>query len=193
MFSATIKTTLIISTIAVLGAGLTGCGGNTKMAEKNKVVETELVIPDFPTAKEQFMFAKMFQSSQVTNPELEKRRVQMNKVTQYYGRVIKNFPNDQTYVPLTYLELGDCAALSDDLQGAIQYYQQAQSASNDDFVQVRSQYSIARIYDTLERFEEAKAIYKRLMEQYRGTESGRVKDVLKRCYERYMMVQEKKV
>jgi tetratricopeptide (TPR) repeat protein len=169
---------------------MAGCAG--KMLGRNAdPQQSQLVIPDFPTAQEQFAFAKAYQGSQITSPELDKRRVQMDKVGQYYNRVLVNFPNDPQYVPLTYLELGDCAAQSDYFDKSIQAYQQAMSISQDEFIQVRAQYSIARIYDSMGRYVDAKAIYKRLIDEHKTTESGRVKDVLKRAYQRYMTVQEK--
>lgn len=166
-----------------------GCAGGLKRGDKQ--AETQLVIPDFPTAKEQFTFAKAFQAGQVLSPELERRRGQMEKVAQYYNRVLVNFPNDSNYVALTWLELGDCAAQSDYFDRSIQAYQQAMRASQDEFIQVRAQYSIARMYDAQGRFAEAKAIYKRLMDEHKTSDSGRVRDVLKRCYEQYIIVHEK--
>jgi tetratricopeptide (TPR) repeat protein len=166
----------------------TGCTGRIG---GNKA-EKELVIPDFPSAKEQFQFAKMYQGSQLVQPELERRRVQMNKIGQYYQRVLVNFPNDPEYVPLTYLELGDCAAQSDEFDLSISYYQKAQAGSQNEFINARSQYSIARIYDSQGRYVDAKAIYKRIMDQYGKTENGRVRDVAARSAKLYMTVHEKK-
>lgn len=183
------STVVILLASAMLLLCFSGCGG-FKVGKRN-ASEKELVIPDFPTVKEQFAFAKMFQSSLFTAPELDRRRTQMDQVAQYYNRVLINFPNDPTYVPLTYLELGDCAAQSDYFDKAIQAYQHAMSLTQDEFVQVRAQYSIARMYDTQGRFEEGKAIYRRLIEQHKNTESGRVKDVLQRAYQHYITVQQK--
>lgn len=180
--------------MAVMLAGmviLSGCAGGLKRGESE--ADTQLVIPDFPTAKEQFAFAKAYQAGQVLSPELERRRGQMEKVAQYYNRVLINFPNDTNYVALTWLELGDCAAQSDYFDRSIQAYQQAMRVSQDEFIQVRAQYSIARMYDALGRYAEAKSIYKRLMDEHKTSQSGRVRDVLKRCYEQYVIVHEKPV
>lgn len=186
-----LKWTVPLMLSGLVCLGLTGCGGKFNLGKRDAVAEKELVIPDFPTAKEQFAFAKMFQHGMFTAPELERRRVQMNELAQYYNRVLINFPNDPVYVPMTYLELGDCAAQSDYPDQAIQAYQQAMSLTSEEFVQVRAKYSIARIYDSMGRYEEGKAIYRQLIEQHKDTESGRVKDVLQRAYQHYMTVQER--
>lgn len=180
----------VVFTLFAVPAVLTlpGCAG--KMGAGKKSDENALVIPDFPTAKDQFQFARMYQNSQLIAPELERRRGQMAKIGECYQRVITNFPNDQTYVPLTYLELGDCAAQSDELQMALSYYEKANAASQDDFVKARAQYSTARIYDIQKRYEEAKAIYKSIMEQYGKSESGKVRDVVNRSAQLYFKVQD---
>lgn len=176
--------------LGVLGA-LPGCGGKMRVGQHNAEAEKDLVIPDFPTAREQFAFAKMYKQGILTSPDLKKRRGQMDKLAQYYNRVLINFPNDTTYVPLTYLELGDCAAQSDYLDQAIQAYQHAMSLSQDEFIKVRGMYSIAQMYDIQERFVEGKALYKRIVDEHKSTEDGRVKDVVRRAYQRYLVVQEK--
>ncbi len=191
MIRQIIVTGLLICVLVIGMAAISGC--TDKLGRKEKETETELVIPDFPTAKEQFLFARMFQNSQMLAPELAKRRVQMNKVSQYYQRVLKNFPNDPEYVPRTYLELGDCASLSDEDQLAITLYQKAQAISNqDDFIVARSQYSIARMYDIQGRYVEAKQIYKDIMDRYKKSEAGNVRDVVARATKLYLVVQEKK-
>jgi tetratricopeptide (TPR) repeat protein len=169
---------------------LSGCAGKLGIG-KNKTDENALVIPDFPSADEQFKFARMYQNAQLIAPELDRRRLQMQKIGECYHRVITNFPNDSVYVPLTYLELGDCAAQSDEFDMAVNYYQQAAARSQDDFVLARSQYSIARIYDSKGRFEEAKAMYKDIIEKYGKSESGKVRDVVTRAGQLYVKVHEK--
>lgn len=178
-------------TFIILTATLfSGC--TDKLGSKGSKSENELIIPDFPSAKDQFQFAKMYQNSQLIAPELDRRRLQMNKIAQYYQRVITNFPNDVEYVPMTYLELGDCAAQSDELDLAISLYQKAQASTTDHFIHVRSQYSIGRIYDTQGRHVEAKSIYKGIMDRYGKSESGRIRDVVSRSANLYMTVHEKK-
>ncbi len=190
MTSKIFAAALLISLLVVSTTVITGC--TDKLNFKGKKSESELVIPDFPTAEDQFQFAKIFQNSQLIAPELDRRRLQMEKIGQYYQRVLINFPNDPEYVPMTYLELGDCAAQSDAFDLAISYYQKAQAATRDEFTTARSQYSIARIYDTQQRYVEAKTIYKSIMDQYGKSESGRVRDVVGRSAKLYMTVHEKK-
>lgn len=168
----------------------TGCVG--KLSRNSTTDENELIIPDFPTAQQQFQFARMYQNNQLIAPEIDRRRVQMRKIGECYQRVLTNFPGDTTYVPLTYLELGDGAAQSDELDLAIDYYQQAGTRSQDEFVQARSQYSIARIYDTKGQFTEAKAMYKNILDRYGQSESGKVRDVVNRAAQLYVQVHEKK-
>lgn len=182
---------VIYAALAVGLIGLPGCAGKLGVG-KDKSDENALVIPDFPTAKEQFQFARIYQNSQLIAPELNRRQLQMQKIGECYQRVLTLFPNDSVYVPLTYLELGDCAAQSDQFDMALNYYQQAGASSQDDFVQARSQFSIARIYDTQRRYEEAKAIYKNIIERYGKSESGKVQEVVARSKGLYVQVHEKK-
>lgn len=181
---------LLLAMVIASPAFFTGC--TDKLSFKGSKNEKELVIPDFPTAKDQFEFAKVYQGSQLIAPELDRRRLQMNKIGQYYQRVIKNFPNDPDYVPLTYLELGDCAAQSDAFDLAISYYQKAESSTQADFIKARAQYSIGRIYDTQKRYSDAKVIYKGIMDNYGKTDSARVRDVVARSAKLYMTVHEEK-
>ncbi len=186
-----IAITVLLAGALLTGAvtGLTGCAGKLG---KQQVDENALVIPDFPSAKEQFQFAKMYQGSQLIAPELDRRRLQMDKIGECYHRVLTNFPNDTVYVPLTYLELGDGAAQSDQLDKAISYYQQALSSSSDEFIQARGKYSIGRIYDTKGQFEQAKAVYKGIIDEFGKSESGKVRDVVNRAAQLYVTVREKK-
>lgn len=172
----------------LLGAIVTlpGCAGKLKGVDKGQ--EEELVIPDFASAKEQFQFAKMYQGSLLIAPELKRRRLQMEKVMQCYSKVLSNFPNDTMYVPLTYLEMGDCAAQSDDMVQAVAYYQKAQQSSQEEFIQARSQYSIGRIYNMQGKYPEAKAIFKNIIDTYGHSKSGKVQDVAKRAAQLYYQV-----
>lgn len=166
---------------------LAGCAGKAG-GGSSKVAEEELVIPDFPDARTQFNFAKTYQANQLIMPDLDRRRVQMTKIAQCYHKVLQNFPNDPVYVPLSYFELGDCAAQSDDFAGAIGFYQRAQSVSQEEFVQARGTFSIARIYGLQGRHEEAKALYKSIMDRFSKSESGRVRDVVTRAAQQYYKV-----
>jgi len=181
-------TKLVVAGIGIVALAICFPGCTGKLSGSAKVDEKALVIPDFPTANEQFQYAKFYQNSQLISPELDRRRDQMLKIGQCYNRVLTNFPNDSVYVPLTYLELGDCAAQSDEFPKAIEFYQQAGASSQDDFVQSRSQYSIARIYNIQGKYEEAKAIYKSIIDRYGKTESGRTRDVVKRSAQLYYQV-----
>lgn len=179
-----------LTAVSILGLGLsvtfTGCAG--KASGTAKVEESELVIPDFPDAKTQFNFAKTYQNSMIVAPDLARRKGQMAKSMQCYQRVITNFPNDTVYVPLTYLEMGDCEAQSENVAGAIAYYERAQSSTSDEFVQSRAQYSIARMYNVVGRYAEAKAMFKTVMDSFGNSTSGRVRDVVKRSAAMYYKV-----
>lgn len=178
---------LLVAGVLASSLVLGGCAG--KLQRSTKTDENALIIPDFPTAKEQFNFAQVYAGSMLISPELPRRREQMAKIAETYQRVITNFPNDPTYVPLTTLELGDCAARSSEDALAIQLYQQAYGqAGTNDFVKSRAEYSIARVYDNQLRHEEAKAIYKRIIDIYGKSPSGRVQDVVRRSATEYYRV-----
>lgn len=179
----------------LIGSGLifSGCATiSSNSSSSRSKTEEALVIPDFPTAKEQYAFANVYKGMQLVNPELSKRRVQMDKISQCFQKVITNFPNDAEFVAMSILELGDAAVQAERLDSAEQYYRQAiASFPNDKYVQARAIYTLGRVQDLRKDFSGAKPYYKQVMDTFSKEESRRIQEIVQRASVMYYQVHDK--
>lgn len=163
----------------------------TTASAADKAEQKKLVIPDYPTAKDQFSFALAYAQAQVISPDAKRRHVQIGKIMQAFEKVIANFPADTSVVPRTFLELGDCAATDGDLKKARQYYQTALAKyPNDDYIQARGTFSIGRLQDVEGNHEDAKLSYKEVMDRFGTSQLAAVRDIAKKASRGYYQVQE---
>jgi tetratricopeptide (TPR) repeat protein len=152
---------------------------------------TKLVIPDYPTAKDQYSFAVMYEKAQFVPPELAKKRVALQKVTQCYQRVIDLFPQDTTYTPRAYLSLGDCEGKLNEPDKAMQYYQYIiNTFPTDEYLQARALFATAQMLDLKKQYEQAKTIYKEVMEKYGNSTNTGVRQITKSASVLYFQVHE---
>ncbi len=153
----------------------------------------KLVIPDYPTSKDQYMFASMYEQNQITGSNIKQRKEQLGKVAQCYERVVNRFPEDQTFTPRAVLELGDCAAQSSDFNKAKSLYNSAmQNYPDDEYIQARAMCAVGLIQDLEKDHEGAKATYKEIMDRYGNSRSGAVREIVKRASTLYFKVHEVK-
>jgi tetratricopeptide (TPR) repeat protein len=152
---------------------------------------SKLVIPDYPTAKEQYQFALIYERSQFLAPEMPRRKEQVKKVCQCYQRVIDDFPQDGTYAPRAYLQLGDCAMKVSQAEEAMQYYRTVLAmAPNDEYLQARALFSMAQVYDSKKEYETGKTIYKDVMDRFGTSSNGGVRSVVSAASSMYYTVHE---
>jgi len=155
--------------------------------------EKKLVIPDYPTAKDQYNFAEMYKGSQVLTGDAARRKQQMSKAAQCYQRVVDRFPEDVNFTPRAIVDLGDCAAQSQDYKVALTHYNRAISGYPDnEYVVARSMCAIGMIQDKREEHEAAKATYKDIIDRFSNSRSMAVRDLVKRASVLYFKVHEKK-
>lgn len=153
----------------------------------------ELVIPDLPSAKEQYGFAVMYQRSLIIPAEPKRRGEILQRCILCHERVIKNFPDDQIYTPLSYVEIADCVAGQSNYKKALQMYTAAmQKYPQNDFLQARCLFYIARCQDRMGNFEYAKQLYKQFLDTYRDSKEPNVQQMLKRAQTAYYQVRERK-
>lgn len=170
---------------------------NKKNESKNKnAQETELVIPDLRTAKEQFAYATRYEQIIMgfVNPDKKKKKVQMDKVRQVHEAVIRNFPNDQEYTPLSKLTLADCQGHLGNYDKAIEMWQQTISEyPNNELIQCRGMFSIARAYELDGQFVKSKAIDKEIVDRFGGSTNPRIRQYASNAQTSYLRTREEPV
>ncbi|MBX7247255.1 MAG: tetratricopeptide repeat protein [Candidatus Sumerlaeaceae bacterium] len=162
------------------------------LAAKPKEEEQTLVIPDFESAKEQYAFAMLYQRKQVISPDKKRRDIQLAKIVECHEAVLRNFPNDPTYTPLSALAIADAMTGRQDFKGAIARYEQIQKIyPENDYVQARAMYSIARCDDSLGQFESAKQLYRKIMDSYTNSENSGIREIASKSKALYYQVRDK--
>lgn len=162
--------------------------GGCSMAKKAQSAPTEekLIIPNYPTAKDQYNFARVYQNSQVRTSDKTRRDVQLDKAIQAYRKVLEVFPNDEQFAPLAMMNIGDCVGMKKDYRGAREVYAEAAARwPHIELIQARTAYSTARTMDQEQRFEDGKAVYKKIMEQYGNSQDPAVRQIAKLSAENY--------
>lgn len=169
---------------------LNGCASISPVAGG---AESELIIPDFPTAKEQYGFAVLFKDSMITAIDKSRREKQVARLSQCYGRVISAFPEDPTYTPLARLEIADALRSIDETRKARSQYEELLHAyPENEYIQARAMFSIGRVLDQAGDYQEAKNYYKRVHEEFSESSSGAVLDIVKRADSLYYSIRETK-
>ena len=109
-----------------------------------------------------------------------------------HARVVQQFPDDRVFTPLSELAIADCLASQDRQQQAIAEFQRIlQRHPNNEYVQARGLYSIARSMDRLGQYEEAKAIYRQVMERYAKSDKEIIRIIGKKAEANYLQVRER--
>lgn len=169
-------------------------GGCASIPFGGASTENQLVIPEFPSAKEQYGFATLFKDSTIPATDENRREVQVSRLTQCYDQVVQKFPDDPTYTPLARLEMADAARSIAQLKDAQRQYNEILADyPGNEYVQARSLYSIGRTLDSLHDYEEAKIYYRRVHDEYADSSSAAVRDIVKRADRLYYSVRETKV
>jgi len=162
--------------------------------KKEKAPEAkELVIPDLQTAKDQFAYATRYESITLgyVNPDKHKKYIQMDKIAQVHKAVIKNFPSDQEYTPLSKLTIADCDARLGNYHAAISKWQQIMSEyPNNELVQCRAKFSIARAYEQEGQYAKAKEIDKEVALNYGGSSNPRLRQYAAQSESAYLKTRE---
>ncbi len=174
--------------LAGVALALAGCA---KFNAGKSSDEGKLVIPDFPSAREQYGFAMVYQKSQVPSTIPERLSMQLDREIQCYQKVVTNFPDDTVHTPLALLNIGDAWGMKGDLKQANQVFADAKRRwPNDDFVQARAAYSEARVLDQQKKYAAAKQLYKQIMDTYANNPDPKVNGIAKRAGTLYYRLRE---
>lgn len=167
--------------VACAGCSLTGL----------QSTEKQLVLPDCKTAADQYTYARMFQSAQIVSSDPKVKREQLDRIMECHEKVVKNFPDDTVYTPMSYLEIADCVGSRGDYARAIKMYEAVlQKYPNIEYISARAMLSIGRTLDRQSKFEEAKKVYHDIETRYGDTKSERVRAIVKVAQNSYYKVRE---
>jgi tetratricopeptide (TPR) repeat protein len=158
-----------------------------------KPFEASLVVPDCATPTEQFAYAKTYERSQLILPDSARRNQQLDNIIQCYEKVVTNFPSDQVFTPVSYLEMADCVSNKGDLSRAIGMYDAAMAKWPElEFVNARAMLSKGRIQDRMGRHSDAKQTYQDLRMRFKDTKSEKVRSITKAAETAYYKLQKEK-
>jgi tetratricopeptide (TPR) repeat protein len=124
--------------------------------------KTPILVPEFNTATEQYIFAKNLKDqTMLVNPKGKQRKIRDESIILAYQSVIDRFPEDQRVTPLAWVELGDTYFHQNDLDEAIVYYETClEKYPHQDDVYCKALFGAARTYDRLKDYEKAIDYYK---------------------------------
>lgn len=161
---------------------------------RSDVPKKVLVVPDCKSAEEQFGYAKTYETSQLILPNDDERRTaQLDGIIQCYEKVVTNFPNDQAYTPVAYLEMADCVSNKGELERAMGMYDAALSKWPEaEYVNARAMFSKARIQDRIGQHAEAKQTYASLRQRFKDSKSEKVRTIVKNAEIGYYKLQQEK-
>lgn len=172
---------------------LSGCANLGRLIPSKQPAEAPLVIPDFDSAKDQYGFASMYKAAVIPAVDPPRRKSQAQKIIQCYQQVANRFPDDPNYTPVALLEIADETRSIGDVKGSEAAYRDIISRyPQNEYVQARGTYSVARCCDARGDFETAKQLYRQIHEQYYTTQSPAVRDIVMRADKLYYTVREKK-
>jgi tetratricopeptide (TPR) repeat protein len=130
--------------------------------------KTPIMVPEFNTAAEQYVFAKSLKDQTVlVNPKGRERKIRNDSILLAYKSVIDRFPEDQKVTPLAWVELGDTYFRLNDLDKAIIYYETSlQKYSHQEDIVCKSLFGAARTHDRLKNYEQAIDYYKKCYQRF---------------------------
>jgi tetratricopeptide (TPR) repeat protein len=153
-----------------------------------------LVIPDYPSAKDQYNFAMMYQKTQFMSAEAAEKKQQIDKIAQCYQRVIDNFPRDTEFTPRAVLQLGDCQAMLMQADKALMYYRTVlNDCAEDEYLHARALFATGQMMDMKKDYVGGKAIYKEVMDRFSNSSNPTVREITKRASVLYFQVREQPV
>lgn len=129
---------------------------------------TPIIVPEFNTATEQYIFAKNLKDQTVlVNPKGKERKIRDDSIILAYQSVIDRFPEDQKVTPLAWVELGDTYFRLSNIDEAIVYYETClEKYPHQDDIYCKALFGAARTHDRLKNFEKAIDYYKKCYQRF---------------------------
>ncbi len=127
-----------------------------------------IIIPDYPSATEQYLFAKKQKETAFLAPSRDtKRKEQITAAIMAFERVIERYPDDLRVTPLAWMDLGDMYLHNKDYKEAVKNYETVlQKYPDQDDAVCKSLYGMGRAYDGLKDYEKALDYYKQCFERF---------------------------
>lgn len=128
----------------------------------------KFVIPEMPTAREQYALAyDQYRHASSFFGQSEKKDEAVEEAMAAFRAVLRNFPEDTTYRPLSALMLGRCELIRDRFTSAADYYRRALKENPDSpEVQQIGLYELGVALDGAKQYVEAKEAYRTFIERY---------------------------
>lgn len=127
-----------------------------------------IIIPDYPSATEQYLFAKKQKETAFLSPSRETKRAdQIKSAILAFERVTERYPDDLRVTPMAWMDLGDMHLHNKDYREAIRHYEIVlQKYPDQDEVVCKSLFGLGRSHDGLKNFEKALDYYKQCFERF---------------------------
>ncbi len=162
---------VIMSLVVILGAE--GCA-------------KKVVIPEFSTAKEQYVYAMKLKMNTLIGYTKKQRKEQLKLLETSFMEVIKDFPEDERYTPAAYVSLGDTYIEYREPRKAIDIFEEAIMRYPDQAdVLLFSHYGLGFSYDMIGEYEEAKKEYKLCVDKFGDDPRPEFQETLQKCRTRY--------
>ena len=144
-----------------------------------------IVFPNYDTADQQFFYAVEYDRTTLV-PRGTSGKERLQRIIAGYQTVIDHFPNDQTYVPLSYAAIGNCYFRMEEYRRTIRIYQGAMERyPNYPFLHAEGAWKIGRSYELLGRPAEAKRYYKSCVDTFRHSKSDRILAFVALCRQQW--------
>jgi len=127
-----------------------------------------IIIPDFNTSTEQYIFAKNLKDqSLMESPKQRKKEEHLEALILAYNKVIERFPEDLRVTPLAWTEVADIYFRKEDYKESLRLYETVlRKYPDQDDVVCKSLFGSARCYDHLKDYEKALSYYKQCYERF---------------------------
>jgi len=127
-----------------------------------------IIIPDFNTPTEQYIFAKNLKDqSLLESPQKEKKVERTEVLILAYNKVTERFPEDLRVTPLAWSEVADIYFRKGDYKESLRLYEIVLKKYPDqDDVVCKSLFGAARCQDHLKNYEKALSYYKQCFERF---------------------------
>lgn len=151
----------------------------------------KIIIPDYPTAKEQWLFAMKEKKNTIPALDEAARQRQLARLEMAFLKVIEQFPDDKQFTPGAYINLGDTYLKFKQHHKAIKIFTEAiEKYPDQEDVQLFGHFGIANAYDLLGRYDDAIKGYKYCLDKFGNSQNPEFKKIVDLARDRYNRVYE---
>ena len=152
----------------------------------------KIVIPDYETAKEQYLYAMKLKLNTMKGFDKKTRENQLNRIETAFMRVIKNFPDDNEYTPVVYINLGETYNSYEKPLKAIAMFSTAiHKYPGQEDIQLFGHYGLGISYDKIGEYAKAKEQFKICIDQFGDNPRSTFQKIVEQARRRYGVMREK--